>query len=213
MPSPSTNLQAFRSIPLVVSSGEVEKASRKLSVLRDHPPFQPLHNALVCQLQVEGKQLLLCRFGVKNCRLQALQASFLQREGQQGFIIKAQAIYFFHCAAPFLKHYGHILVKRFCDLDHQVKDAIVVHSIEELLEELKKYDEENIYIIGGESIYRQMLPYCDVAHVTKIDHAYEADAYFPDLDSDPEWEITADSDEQVYFDITYQFLKYERKKA
>jgi dihydrofolate reductase len=78
---------------------------------------------------------------------------------------------------------------------------------------LKKYDEENIYIIGGESIYRQMLPYCDVAHVTKIDHAYEADAYFPDLDSDPEWEITADSDEQVYFDITYQFLKYERKKA
>ena len=48
---------------------------------------------------------------------------------------------------------------------------------------------------------------------TKIDHAYEADAYFPDLDSDPEWEITADSDEQVYFDITYQFLKYERKKA
>ena len=37
--------------------------------------------------------------------------------------------------------------------------------------------------------------------------------YFPDLDSDPEWEITADSDEQVYFDITYQFLKYERKKS
>ena len=96
---------------------------------------------------------------------------------------------------------------------YKVKDAIVVHSIEELLEELKKYDKENIYIIGGESIYRQMLPYCDVAHVTKIDHAYEADDYFPDLDSDPEWEITADSDEQVYFDITYQFLKYERKKS
>ena len=99
------------------------------------------------------------------------------------------------------------------DKNYQVKDAVIVHSIDEVLEELKKYDEENIYIIGGESIYRQMLPYCDVAHVTKIDHAYEADAYFPDLDSDPEWEITADSDEQVYFDITYQFLKYERKKS
>ena len=97
--------------------------------------------------------------------------------------------------------------------NYHVKDAVIVHTTEELLEELKKYDEENIYIIGGESIYRQMLPYCDVAHVTKIDHAYEADAYFPDLDSDPEWEITADSDEQVYFDITYQFLKYERKKS
>lgn len=96
--------------------------------------------------------------------------------------------------------------------DYQVKDAIVVHSIEELLEELKKYDTEDVYIIGGDSIYKQMLPYCDTAHVTKIDRAYEADTYFPNLDEMEEWEITADSDEQVYFDLTYHFLKYERKK-
>lgn len=96
--------------------------------------------------------------------------------------------------------------------DYQVKDAIVVHSIEELLEELKKYDTKDVYIIGGDSIYKQMLPYCDTAHVTKIDRAYEADTYFPNLDEMNEWEITADSDEQVYFDLTYHFLKYERKK-
>lgn len=97
--------------------------------------------------------------------------------------------------------------------DYQVKDAIVVHSVEELLEELKKYAQEDIYIIGGDSVYRQLLPYCDVAHVTKIDHAYEADAYFPNLDTDGNWEITAESDEQTYFDIAYTFLKYERKKG
>lgn len=96
--------------------------------------------------------------------------------------------------------------------DYQVKDAIVVHSIEELLEELKKYDTNDVYIIGGDSIYKQMLPYCDTAHVTKIDRVYEADTYFPNLDEMNEWEITADSDEQVYFDLTYHFLKYERKK-
>lgn len=95
---------------------------------------------------------------------------------------------------------------------YQVKDAVIVHSVEELLEELKKYADEDIYIIGGDSVYKQMLPYCDVAHITKIDHAYEADAYFPNLDEDPEWEITAESDEQTYFDIAYTFLKYERKK-
>lgn len=95
---------------------------------------------------------------------------------------------------------------------YQVKDAIVVHSVEELMEELKNYADEDIYIIGGDSVYKQMLPYCDVAHVTKIDHAYEADAYFPNLDEDEEWEITAESDEQTYFDIAYYFLKYERKK-
>ena len=94
--------------------------------------------------------------------------------------------------------------------DYQVRGAAVAHSIPELLEMLKEYDTEDVYIIGGESIYRQMLPYCDVAHITKVDYAYEADAYFPNLDEDPEWEVTADSDEQTYFDLTYAFVKYER---
>ena len=98
------------------------------------------------------------------------------------------------------------------DLSYTVKDATVVHSIPELLEELKKYEDDHIYIIGGESIYREMLPYCNVAHVTKVDHTYEADAFFPNLDEMDDWEITADSDEQTYFDIPYQFIKYERKK-
>ena len=96
-------------------------------------------------------------------------------------------------------------------LDYEVKDAIVVHSMDELMEELKKYESESIYIIGGETIYRQLLPYADTCHITKIERAYEADAYFPNLDNDEEWEITAESDEQVYFDTTYSFVKYTRK--
>lgn len=98
------------------------------------------------------------------------------------------------------------------DPKFQVKGAEIVHSVEELLKELKAYDSEDVYIIGGESIYRQLLPYCDVVHVTKIDHVYEADTYFPNLDETEEWEITEDSDELTYFDLAYQFLKYERKK-
>ncbi len=92
-----------------------------------------------------------------------------------------------------------------------VKGAQVVHSLEELLQETKKYRDEDVYVIGGESVYRQLLPYCNVAHVTRIDHAYAADLRFPDLDADSEWEITADSEEQTYFDIPYQFVKYERR--
>ena len=57
-----------------------------------------------------------------------------------------------------------------------------------------------------------MLPACDVVHVTKIDHDYEADAYFPNLDNDDAWEITAESEEQTYFDLPYYFVKYERKQ-
>ena len=68
--------------------------------------------------------------------------------------------------------------------DYQVKGAVIVHSIEEALKEVEKYPAEDVYCIGGDSIYKQMLPYCDTAHVTKIDFAYEADAYFPNLDED-----------------------------
>ena len=96
--------------------------------------------------------------------------------------------------------------------EYTVQDAIVVHSVEELLEELKNYNSEDVYIIGGDSVYQQMLPYCDVAHVTYIEQSYAADSYFPNLDKDPEWALVAESDEQTYFDITYYFRKYERIK-
>lgn len=96
------------------------------------------------------------------------------------------------------------------DPDYRVKDAVVVHSMEELHEELVKYASEDIYVIGGETVYRQLLDECDVAHITKISFAYDADAYFPNLDEMPEWRIAADSEEQTYFDLEYFFYRYER---
>ena len=109
-----------------------------------------------------------------------------------------------------LKKRTNIVLTR--DKNYKVKDAIVVHTMEELLEELKKYDEEEIYVIGGETIYRQMLPYCKLAHVTRIHHTYEADTYFPNLDEMEDWEITGISEEQTYFDLEYEFVRYERVK-
>ena len=96
--------------------------------------------------------------------------------------------------------------------DYQVKDAIVVHSVEEALEQVKDVPGENIYVIGGASIYEQMLSLCDTAHVTKINYTYQADTYFPNLDELPEWQITGESEEQTYYDIEYTFVKYEKKK-
>ena len=109
-----------------------------------------------------------------------------------------------------LKSRTNIVLTR--DKNYHVKDAIIVHSIDAALEQLKNYDSDNVYVIGGESIYREMLPYCDTAHVTKIEFAYEADTYFPNLDELPEWEATAISEERTYFDLEYRFVRYERKK-
>ena len=96
-------------------------------------------------------------------------------------------------------------------MDYNPKGVTIVHSLEELFEKLKG-EERKIFIIGGGTIYEQMLPYCDVAHVTKIDHAYEADTYFPNLDALEEFEVAEESDEMTYFDLEYEFVRYERKK-
>ena len=96
--------------------------------------------------------------------------------------------------------------------DYNAKGVTVVHSIEEALEEVKDFKTEDVYVIGGGEIYEQMLDYCDLAHVTKIDYAYSADTYFPNLDEHPDWELTGVSDEQTYYDLVYEFCRYERKK-
>ena len=107
-----------------------------------------------------------------------------------------------------LKNRTNIVITR--DANYKVKDGIVVSTIEEALEELKKYKDEDIFVIGGESIYRQMLPYCKTAFVTKIDHAYDADTFFPNLDEMDDWKLTGFSEEQTYFDLEYVFARYER---
>lgn len=94
--------------------------------------------------------------------------------------------------------------------DYKVKGAVVCHSLSEAMEELGKYPEEDCFIIGGQSIYEQFLPYCNTAHVTYIDYRYSADTYFPNLDQDPSWEMAAESDEQTYFDLCYTFRMYQR---
>ena len=69
-----------------------------------------------------------------------------------------------------------------------------------------------MFTVLAVTVFMNRCSHTDVAHVTKIDFAYEADSHFPNLDEDDEWEITAESDEQTYFDLEYQFVKYERKK-
>lgn len=96
------------------------------------------------------------------------------------------------------------------DINYKAGDAIIVHSIDELLEELKNYNSEDIYIIGGDSVYKQMLPYVDICEVTKIRYAYEADSYFPNLEKDENWVIDSESEEQTYFDTEYTFQRWKR---
>lgn len=107
-----------------------------------------------------------------------------------------------------LKNRVNIVLTR--DPNYEVKDAIIVHSKEELDEELKKYNQDDIFVIGGESIYRMMLNDCKRAFVTYVDYAYDADTYFPNLDELSDWKLADESEEQTYYDIEFYFRTYTR---
>lgn len=109
-----------------------------------------------------------------------------------------------------LKNRTNIVITR--DKNYKADDAIIVHDEQELKEELTKYDSDDIYVIGGESVYRMLLDECKVAHVTYVDYAYDADTYFPNLDENPNWVLAEESEEQTYYDLEFYFRKYVNKK-
>ncbi len=97
------------------------------------------------------------------------------------------------------------------DLQFKAEGTVIVHSVEDALKEAGKYSSDDVYVIGGESIYRQFLPYVDTAYITYIDYVYQADRYFPNLDKDENWKLVEESEEQTYFNVEYFFRKYVRK--
>lgn len=88
--------------------------------------------------------------------------------------------------------------------------AIMARSVEDVLDLISQYDSDDVYVIGGASVYKEMLPYVDTCIVTRLDREYEADAYFPNLEKSTDWEMTEESDEQYYFDNCYTFQKWVR---
>ena len=97
------------------------------------------------------------------------------------------------------------------DPNYKAKGCVILHSIDELEVELQKYNSEDVYIIGGGSIYEQLLPKCNIAYITEINHAFQADTYFPNLSKMKEWEKVEISEEYTCHDLEYFFTKYIRK--
>lgn len=86
-----------------------------------------------------------------------------------------------------------------------------MNSLIQNLEKVKRFSNKEIFIIGGGSIYKQLLPYCDRVYVTLIEKSHDnVDTYFPNLDKDPNWEIETCTELRDYNGIPYAFLVYER---
>ena len=115
-----------------------------------------------------------------------------------------------------LKHRTNIVLTR--NKDFYAEGAVIANSIEQLLEILKEYNTDDVYVIGGASVYTQLLPYCDTAIVTKFDDSYEYDAAIENLDESSEWECVEVGDWQIsnpetdsQADLKFCFTTYKRK--
>ena len=88
-------------------------------------------------------------------------------------------------------------------------DCIVVFSLEELFAEIKKYDSDKVFVIGGAMMYKTLLPYCDEVLVTKVDAVGGADAFFENLDENPDFKVVSESQPQETNGYTVKFVAYK----
>lgn len=92
-----------------------------------------------------------------------------------------------------LKNRTHIVLS--ADETHNYEGVINVHSFDEFLQKIKEYSlNENVYIIGGASIYNQMIPYVDKVLLTKVDEDGGAEVFFHNLDEDPNFECVEEGE-------------------
>lgn len=89
--------------------------------------------------------------------------------------------------------------------------VIVMHSAGEVLKEALKYESEDVFVIGGEKVYRRLLPYCDEVFVTKFMKEFDADTHFPNLDEDENWELEGESELHDHNGLGYKFTSYKNK--
>jgi len=89
--------------------------------------------------------------------------------------------------------------------------AIVVKDLDGLFSKLGAFDKDDIFVIGGEQIYKAMLKYCDTAYITLIDASFDADSFFPDIDSQKDWELVDRSGKINDNGYEIEFLLYRNK--
>jgi len=110
-----------------------------------------------------------------------------------------------------LKDRVNIVLSRNADYDDD--RLIICRSLDELFDGLAKYDTDDVFVIGGESVYTQLLPYCSEVYVTRFEKVFDADRHFPNLDTMENWELVWKGGRHFYNGMGYRFLKYINKSV
>ena len=92
-------------------------------------------------------------------------------------------------------------------------DCVIVRSLDELFDVIKKYDKDRVFVIGGAMMYKTLLPYCDEVLVTKVDAVGGADAYFENLDENPDFTLVYKSDAEETNGYKINFCTYRNENV
>lgn len=96
--------------------------------------------------------------------------------------------------------------------DIELEGSIVIHSIEELFIKLKELGEDKeVFICGGESIYKQMIPYADKLYITHVFDSFDADTFFPEISDEWELEGIQSTKENLLYKHPHVFAVYKHK--
>lgn len=98
------------------------------------------------------------------------------------------------------------------NLEYQAEGITLCHNIDELPRMLEAFEDKEVFVAGGGSIYEQLLPLCEKAYITKIYDSFPADTYFPNLDELPEWEIVDEGEVLEDNGVKFSFVLYQKKK-
>ena len=88
----------------------------------------------------------------------------------------------------------------------------MARSLDEVRELVKKYNTDDVFVIGGASVYRQLLDDCDTAYITKVHKKFEADVFFPNLDEKENWTLSNVGESGEDNEITYTFTTYTKTR-
>lgn len=142
--------------------------------------------------------------GTQPVTLRADRRRFREVTEGAAVIVGRKTLADFPGGAPLKNRVNIVLTRR----EIEIEGAAVAHDAGAALAEAGRHP--RAVVIGGESVYAQLLPHVDRVFVTKIDAVPHSDVFFPDLDASPDWRLSDAGEELEEDGVRYRFAVYER---
>lgn len=136
---------------------------------------------------------------------------FKEKTSHETLVLGRKTLESFPGGKP-LPNRHHIVLTR--NKDYSAPEGVeLCHSIDELLERLETLDSQKVWLIGGGTLYKALIPYCDYGYVTVLRGEYKSDTSMPNLDQGDEWSKISDEEWRMSKkDVAYKFTTYKKIK-